>query len=80
LNKSCGDPILKVDQLTQLVAENRVRFALIGDGSRGLRRVFGEDGQKPLTDWIQENGRLVDPALWRSAAPIWIPEAGRRRW
>jgi len=42
---------------------------LIGDGSRGLRHAFGEDGQKPLTDWIQENGRLVDPALWRSAAP-----------
>jgi hypothetical protein len=41
-----------------------------GDGSPGLRRVFGEDGQKPLVDWIKGNGRLIDPARWRTAGPM----------
>jgi 4-amino-4-deoxy-L-arabinose transferase-like glycosyltransferase len=61
------DPILTVDGFARLVEGHRVRFALVGDGSPGLQRVFGEDGQKPLVDWIKENGRLVDPARWRTA-------------
>jgi 4-amino-4-deoxy-L-arabinose transferase-like glycosyltransferase len=63
------DPILTVDGFARLVEDHRVRFALVGDGSPGVRRVFGEDGQKPLVDWIKENGRLVDPARWRTATP-----------
>jgi 4-amino-4-deoxy-L-arabinose transferase-like glycosyltransferase len=47
---SGGDPILGVDDFARLVAENRVRFALIGDGSEGIHRMFGETRQKPLTD------------------------------
>jgi hypothetical protein len=62
------DPILSTDDFARLVAENQVRFALVGDGSRGIRRVFGEDGQKALTDWIRENGREIDPVLWRGLA------------
>jgi 4-amino-4-deoxy-L-arabinose transferase-like glycosyltransferase len=62
------DPILDVDGFARLVAEDRVRFALIGEGSQGLRRVYGENHQKELIDWIRANGRPVDPALWRSAA------------
>jgi 4-amino-4-deoxy-L-arabinose transferase-like glycosyltransferase len=62
------DPILSVDEFARLVAEKQVRFALVGDGSRGIRRIFGEDGQKALTDWIRENGHEVDPALWRGVA------------
>jgi 4-amino-4-deoxy-L-arabinose transferase-like glycosyltransferase len=62
------DPILGVDDFARLVAEGRVRFALVGEGSEGLRRVFGEGSQKPLVDWIRSNGRHVDPALWRSPA------------
>jgi 4-amino-4-deoxy-L-arabinose transferase-like glycosyltransferase len=63
------NPILTVDGFARLVEDKRVRFALIGDGSPALRRVFGEDGQKPLVDWIREKGRLVDPVLWRTAVP-----------
>jgi 4-amino-4-deoxy-L-arabinose transferase-like glycosyltransferase len=63
------DPILGVDDFARLGAEQRVRFALIGEGSQGLRRVFGENHQKELIDWIRANGRPVDPALWRSAVP-----------
>jgi 4-amino-4-deoxy-L-arabinose transferase-like glycosyltransferase len=63
------DPVLTVDGFARLVEDHRVRFALVGDGSPGLRRVFGEDGQKPLVDWIKQKGRLVDPARWRTATP-----------
>jgi 4-amino-4-deoxy-L-arabinose transferase-like glycosyltransferase len=63
------DPILDVDAFSKLVAEDRVRYALIGEGSQGLRRVFGENHQKELIDWIRANGKPVDPVLWRSAAP-----------
>jgi 4-amino-4-deoxy-L-arabinose transferase-like glycosyltransferase len=59
-------PILAPADFARLVAANQVRFALIGDGSPGLRRVFGEGGQQALTDWIRANGRPIDPALWRS--------------
>lgn len=52
-----------------MVEDHRVRFALVGDGSPGLRRIFGEDGQKLLVDWIKQNGRLVDPTRWRTAMP-----------
>jgi 4-amino-4-deoxy-L-arabinose transferase-like glycosyltransferase len=62
------DPILSLEDFTRLVAANQVRFVLVGDDSRALRRVFGEDGQKALTDWVRDNGREVDPALWRGLA------------
>jgi hypothetical protein len=64
---SGGDPILTADDFARLVAEQRIRFALIGDGGPGLRRVFGERRQGPLIDWVRQNGRPVRPELWRSA-------------
>ena len=63
------DPILTIDGLARLVEDRRVRFALVGDGSPGLRRIFGEDNQKALVDWIKVNGRPVDPVRWRTAMP-----------
>ena len=74
---SGGDPILTADGFAQLVVERRVRFALIGDGSPGLRRVFGEGRQAPLVDWIRQNGRPVSPELWRSAPGDTPPAAER---
>jgi hypothetical protein len=76
---SGGDPILTVDDFARLVAEHRVRFALIGDGSEGIRRVFGEARQKPLTDWIQANGKRVDAARWRTPVPVEDPGAANGR-
>jgi 4-amino-4-deoxy-L-arabinose transferase-like glycosyltransferase len=69
------DPILGVDNFARLVAEGSVRFALVGDGSPGLRRVYGEGNQKEVTGWIRANGRLVDPALWRSAGAVAAPRS-----
>ena len=60
------DSILGSEDFARLVTEGRVRFALIGDGSPGLRLVFGEGHQKALVEWIRANGRPVDPALWRT--------------
>jgi 4-amino-4-deoxy-L-arabinose transferase-like glycosyltransferase len=65
---SGGDPIVGVEEFARLVAERRVRFALIGDGSPGLRRIFGDDRQKELVEWIRGNGQPVETASWRSAA------------
>jgi 4-amino-4-deoxy-L-arabinose transferase-like glycosyltransferase len=61
------DPILDIDAFARLVAEGRVRYALIGDDNANARRFFGEGRQKEIVDWIRANGRAVDPALWRSA-------------
>ena len=76
---SGGDLILTVDDFAHLVAEHRVRFAQIGDGSEGIRRVFGEARQKPLTDWIQANGKRVDAARWRTPVPVEDPGAANGR-
>ena len=51
----------------RLVTERRVRFALIGDGSPGLQRIFGDGHQKAIVEWVRANGRPVDPGLWRAA-------------
>jgi 4-amino-4-deoxy-L-arabinose transferase-like glycosyltransferase len=60
------DPILSVADFAHLVATHQVRYVLIGDGSRSVRHIFGQDGQKPLVDWIRNNGQEVDSTLWRS--------------
>jgi 4-amino-4-deoxy-L-arabinose transferase-like glycosyltransferase len=76
---SGGDPILQVDDFARLVAQGQLRFVLIGDGSPGLRRIFGERRQQKLIDWIRENGQPVDPSLWRSSTgPLELPGVGRR--
>src|SRR6266542_2197423 len=57
------DPILGVEDFAGLVAARRVRFALVGDGSPGLQRIFGDGHQKAIVEWIHANGRPVSPAL-----------------
>ena len=64
------DPILAAEDFARLVAAGRVRFALVGEGGEGLRRVYGEGHQKALVEWIHSNGRPVDPALWRSPVAV----------
>jgi hypothetical protein len=53
---SGGDPILTVDDFARLVSENRVRFALIGDGSEGIRRIFSEARSLQRTGSGQRDG------------------------
>jgi 4-amino-4-deoxy-L-arabinose transferase-like glycosyltransferase len=62
------DPVVMPAELARLVADKRIRFVLIGDGSPGIRRIFGAAAQRRLTDWILAHGRPVDPSQWRSTA------------
>jgi 4-amino-4-deoxy-L-arabinose transferase-like glycosyltransferase len=60
------DQVVTPAGFARLVADKRIRFVLIGDGSPGIRRIFGTAAQTPLADWIRAQGRRVDPSLWRS--------------
>jgi 4-amino-4-deoxy-L-arabinose transferase-like glycosyltransferase len=61
------DPILTPGRLAELVAQNQLRYVLLGAPDT-LDRFFGaQAAQKPLTDWVKANGRPVDPADWRPA-------------
>jgi 4-amino-4-deoxy-L-arabinose transferase-like glycosyltransferase len=61
---SGSDPILQVADFARFVAQGQLRFVMIGDGSPGLRRIFGERRQQKLIDWIRANGQPVDLSLW----------------
>jgi 4-amino-4-deoxy-L-arabinose transferase-like glycosyltransferase len=62
-----SDPILTPQTLEQLVQRKQLRFVLVaGTGGAALTR-RGAQMQIPLIQWVQQHGRVVQPALWRSA-------------
>jgi 4-amino-4-deoxy-L-arabinose transferase-like glycosyltransferase len=64
-----SDPILTPETLEQLVQQKQLRFVLVaGAGGAALGR-RGALVQRPLIQWVQEHGRVVQPALWRSPRP-----------
>jgi 4-amino-4-deoxy-L-arabinose transferase-like glycosyltransferase len=63
------DPILTPDRLAALVAARQVRFVMLGDLSFVSRRLRADVAGRPIADWVRANCRLVDPMLWRTAAP-----------
>lgn len=61
------DPILTPESLADLVAQHRLRYVLLGEPDL-IDRFFGaQAAQKQLADWVRANGKVVDPAEWRSA-------------
>ncbi len=68
------DPILSTEKLAWMVKTNQVRFAMLGDLWVIDRWLGAEAAGRSITEWIQANGKLVDPALWRSS-----PAGGRGR-
>ena len=62
------DPILTPEKLAGMVDAGQIRFVMVGDGPFISRRLGADVAAKPITDWVQERGQLVDPALWRSSA------------
>ena len=62
---SGGDPILDVDGFARLVAAGRVRYALIGDGSPGLRRIFATAARRT---WWPGSAGSDNPSIRRSGA------------
>jgi 4-amino-4-deoxy-L-arabinose transferase-like glycosyltransferase len=62
------DPILTPDRLARMVEAKEIRFVMVGDAPFISRRLGAEVAARPITEWVQEKGQLVDPALWRSSA------------
>ena len=63
------DPILTPEKLAQMAKDKQIRFVMLGDLSITSRRMGSEEAEKPIADWVHENGKLVDPALWRTIIP-----------
>ena len=62
------DPILTPEKLATMVEARQVRFVMVGDAPFISRRLGADVAARPIADWVQANGQLVDPALWRSSA------------
>jgi 4-amino-4-deoxy-L-arabinose transferase-like glycosyltransferase len=62
------DPILTPEKLAGMVEARQIRFVMVGDAPFISRRLGADVAARPITDWVQEKGQLVDPALWRSSA------------
>jgi hypothetical protein len=60
------DPILTPEKLAAMVEARQVRFVMVGDAPFISRRLGADVAARPITDWVQANGQLVDPALWRA--------------
>ena len=63
------DPILSPKKLARMVEDRQVRFVMVGDFSTIGRGPGIEAAGRPIADWVRANGKLVDPALWRSIVP-----------
>src|SRR5207249_4366970 len=59
------DPILTPATLARMVEAKQIRFVMVGDAPFISRRLGADVAARPITDWVQERGQLVDPALWR---------------
>jgi len=62
------DPILTPDKLARMVEARQVRFVMVGDAQLISRRLGADEAARPITEWVQDKGQLVDPTLWRSSA------------
>jgi 4-amino-4-deoxy-L-arabinose transferase-like glycosyltransferase len=71
-----SDPILTPESLSQMVQQKELRFVLIGSGGRGG---FGTRAaeQTSVIEWIQQHGKVVEPALWRTARAPTSPDPSR---
>jgi len=60
------DPAVTPETLAQMVAAKQVRFVMIGDVAIVSRRMGARAAGKQVAHWVRANGKLVDPALWRT--------------
>jgi 4-amino-4-deoxy-L-arabinose transferase-like glycosyltransferase len=61
------DPILSTEKLARMIETNQVRFVMLGYISVISRILGAEAAGRPIDEWVQANGRLVDSSLWRSS-------------
>jgi 4-amino-4-deoxy-L-arabinose transferase-like glycosyltransferase len=62
------DPIVTPEKLARMVDAGHTRFVMVGDASFISRRLGADVAARPIAEWAQENGQLVDPSLWRAGA------------
>jgi 4-amino-4-deoxy-L-arabinose transferase-like glycosyltransferase len=60
------DPALTPETLARMVEAKQVRFVMIGDVAIVSRRMGARAAGKQVANWVRANGKLVDPALWRT--------------
>jgi 4-amino-4-deoxy-L-arabinose transferase-like glycosyltransferase len=60
------DPAVTPETLAQMVAAKQVRFVMIDDVAIVSRRMGARTAGKQVAHWVRANGKLVDPALWRT--------------
>ncbi|MEW6115125.1 MAG: hypothetical protein AB1664_23550, partial [Thermodesulfobacteriota bacterium] len=60
------DPILSPEKMARMVAAKEIRFVMLGDLSTISRRLGAEAALRPVADWVQANGKLVDSTRWRA--------------
>jgi len=51
-----------------MVEAGQVRFVMVGDAPFISRRLGADEAARPIAEWVQARGQLVDPTLWRSTA------------
>jgi hypothetical protein len=59
---------LTPEKLARMVDAGHVRFVMVGDASFISRRLGADVAARPIAEWAQEKGQLVDPSLWRAGA------------
>lgn len=60
------DPAVNPETLARMVDTKEVRFAMLGDVAIVSRRMGARAAGKQVAHWVRANGKLVDPALWRT--------------
>jgi hypothetical protein len=41
---------------------------MVGDAPLISRRLGADEAARPIAEWVQAKGQLVEPTLWRSSA------------
>lgn len=59
-------PAVTPETLARMVGAKQVRFVMIGDVAIVSRRMGARTAGKRVVRWVRSNGKLVDPALWRT--------------
>ncbi len=62
------DPILTPEKLARMVEAHEIRFVMVGDLPLISRRLGAEVATRPISDWVQGHGKLVDGAPWSAGS------------
>lgn len=69
-----GDPIVTLDQFTQMVRDGKLRYFLLPAVDRspgGFGGMMGNrmGSQREIVQWVKDHGQPVEPSLWREITP-----------